>query len=413
MSEPIVIPRSSLRLPLADWPCAHSPDLPICKLCDLADWNSPSFVHWAADITAWSPGADFRHRKIWELVQTARALQLHGLLDERAVGLSVAAGNETLLFYLANHIARIVATDIYGWGIFASREADQLFLVDQRKFAPFVYRTERLKALYMNALDLHFADSTFDFAYSLSSVEHFGGVEAAIQALRGMVRIVKPGGLVIVATECALNGQAVPGVFGVPDIARLVSECGAELIEPIDYRLSDLTLQTLVDYEHDDLNARPHINLETGGTVFTSILLAFRKPPGLETGEETLWSPLLQSDCTLLDKEIEDIRALYPQEPVSPPSLPQAQYAASVSAYTRIPLIGRVWNWMRRPLHDLVRFYINQQAESQAAVINAWAQKVEERQNRLVGQVFQLRRRLRRLEKRAGSAISSDKDKEC
>jgi SAM-dependent methyltransferase len=407
MSTQVVIPRSSLRLPLAGQSSLPRGKLPICKLCDLADWASPSFLDLAADITGWSLDADFRHRKAWEFVQTVRALRAQDLLDERAIGLSVAAGREALLFYLANHVGRIVATDIYGEGHFASREADRLFLTDQQRFAPFAYRADRLKVLSMNALALHFADNAFDFVYSLSSIEHFGGVAAAIQALREMVRVVKPGGLVFITTECAVNGLVAQDVFGLADIERLANECGAELIEPIDYGLSDLTLQTLVDF-NGDLNTLPHINLIVSGAIFTSISLAFRKPTDSKTeSDEQRNAPLLQSDWSLLDADLEDIRSLLPYELVTLPAVRKVRYLAGDSPFTRLPLIGSLWNWIRRPLHELICFYVNQQAESQIAEINGWLKDYQAMQT---DRVLGLRRRLRRLEKRESEKLTSDKD---
>ena len=87
----------------------------------------------------------------------------------------MGAGDERILFWLANHVGEVVATDIYGEGDFAGREAGGSMLVDPAAHAPFPYREDRLSVLWMDARELAFPDASFDVVYSLSSLEHFGG----------------------------------------------------------------------------------------------------------------------------------------------------------------------------------------------------------------------------------------------
>ena len=47
-----------------------------------------------------------------------------GRLNDSTEVLSVGAGNERILYWLADRVGRVVATDIYGDGAFASREAE-------------------------------------------------------------------------------------------------------------------------------------------------------------------------------------------------------------------------------------------------------------------------------------------------
>ena len=51
------------------------------------------------------------------------ALQHLNLLQEDATAIGVGAGVESILFYLANHIKMVYATDIYGEGSFAAETA--------------------------------------------------------------------------------------------------------------------------------------------------------------------------------------------------------------------------------------------------------------------------------------------------
>lgn len=249
----------------------------LCKLCDIRDWETPEFSELAKSIFG-DPNIDPpKHRKLWEFTKTVEALQRFGLLDGKARGLSVAAGTERILFYLANYVERIVATDIYGKSTFAANEADPTFLVTPERYAPYEYSKERLFVRSMNALSLGFAENTFDFAFCMSSIEHFGGVRNAARALQEMGRVVRPGGLIIATTDCSLNGQTTDQIFSSQNIAKLVRLSGLQLVEPIDYSMSQQSVQHQLDFLKDDLSVTPHINLRYLGSVFTSICLVFQK----------------------------------------------------------------------------------------------------------------------------------------
>src|SRR5690348_7537154 len=95
------------------------------KLCDLPDFDDPLLRSRLREIVApgYSPREELR-RKFWEYAMLALYLEEVGALTETAQALAVAAGHEEPLFWMANRIARMVATDIYGEGGFADREAD-------------------------------------------------------------------------------------------------------------------------------------------------------------------------------------------------------------------------------------------------------------------------------------------------
>ena len=59
------------------------------------------------------------------------------------------------------------------------------------------------------AFDLQFPDESFDIAYSLSSIEHFGGLEGASAALDEMARVVKPGGEIILSNHIGADSGPV------------------------------------------------------------------------------------------------------------------------------------------------------------------------------------------------------------
>ena len=144
------------------------------------------------------------HRKLWEFAMLGIYLADSGVLHDETEALAIAAGCEAPLYWLANRVGRVVATDIYGAGDFAFRAAAATMLDDPAAFSPYPYREDRLDVRPMNALALDFPDDSFDVVYSLSSIEHFGGPAETAQAAREMARVLRPGGHAIVVTECLL-----------------------------------------------------------------------------------------------------------------------------------------------------------------------------------------------------------------
>ncbi len=268
------IPQKRLHLPAFAQNSLNN--LPLNKLCDFADWQDDSFRLLAAQILGTDGSAPY-HRKLWEFTQLVRALKENGLLSLDYLGLSVGAGFERVLYYLANQCGRIIASDLYGDSAFAAGEASRSVLEDPARHAPYPYRQEALSAVYMNGCALGFPDSSFDFAFCLSSLEHFGGLENAAVCVREMARVVRPGGIVFFTTECSLNGFVTDEVFKPAEIEYLLTGSSLTLCEPFNWSLSGETLNYLIDMRKDDLSSLPHINLKLFASIFTSISVAARK----------------------------------------------------------------------------------------------------------------------------------------
>ena len=95
------------------------------KLCDRLDFEDPVISSRIRDIVpGLEPEAEL-HRKYWEYALLSLFLADAGKLDDDTQALAVGAGHETVLFWLANRLGRLVATDIYGEGSFP-RDARQI-----------------------------------------------------------------------------------------------------------------------------------------------------------------------------------------------------------------------------------------------------------------------------------------------
>jgi SAM-dependent methyltransferase len=299
--------------PTGTAPAAANLSRQYVKLCDRRDFDDPALRAKLREMIApGRPTEEELHRKFWEYAMLGLYLEEVGILREDAEALSVAAGHEEPLYWLANRIGRVLATDIYGDGGFAHREAEASMVRDPSAFAPYEYRKDRFEARHMNALELELPDESFDIVFSLSSIEHFGPPEQIQQAASEMARVLRPGGHLIIVTECtvgrhfldpplvqyAINrltlGRRAPGatrkqrllqVFDPREVMRdVVAPTGLQLVQPMDLEVSPETYDNLITWKDaGDLfpktgNAFPHIILKASGSPWTSLFLAFHKP---------------------------------------------------------------------------------------------------------------------------------------
>jgi len=220
------------------------------------------------------------HRKAWEWAQGLYALQHLGLLRTDATAIGVGAGIEPILFYLANHIQTVYATDVYGVGAFSNETAYADMLTAPERYARIPFRREHLIVMTMDGRKLKFPDSYFDFAFSFSSIEHFGGHEAAAQAVQEMGRVVKPGGVVVITTELILNGVSHHAYFLPEELDEyLIQASGLRLLEDIDYTISSQTLARAVDCRRPSYHTVvPHVVLKLARAYWTSVCLVMEKP---------------------------------------------------------------------------------------------------------------------------------------
>jgi SAM-dependent methyltransferase len=292
------------------------------KLCDVLDFEDPVLRARIREIVpGHEPPAEVR-RKFWEYALLTLFLEEVGALTEDTEVLSVGAGHEEVLYWLANRVGRVVATDIYGEGGFDGAEADATMLTSPAAFAPYPYPEERLEARWMDARELDFPDGSFDAVFSLSSIEHFGTCRDIARAAREIGRVLRPGGHAFVVTECfverhALDSPLVQTGIRVATLGRrcatatpqkraidvltrreimgsIVGPSGLELVQPLDMTLSRETWENVIHWrgsgelEPASGEPWPHVLLRPEGSAFfvraeasafTSVALAMRKPP--------------------------------------------------------------------------------------------------------------------------------------
>ena len=287
----------------------------------MPDFEDPAVRARIRDIVpGHEPRAELR-RKFWEYAMLTLFLEDVGQLEAETEVLSVGAGHEEVLFWLANRVGRVVATDIYGEGEFGAVEADAAMITDPGRFAPYRYPADRLDVRWMDARRLDFPDASFDVVFSLSSIEHFGGLRDVERASREIGRVLRPGGYAFIVTECfverrLLDSPLVQTAIRIATLGRrcsgatprrraidvlthaeieshIVGPSGLELVEPLDLRVDPRTWENVIGWrgsgrlEPASGEEWPHILLRpegsafffrAQGSAFTSVALPMRKP---------------------------------------------------------------------------------------------------------------------------------------
>ena len=252
-------------------------DTQLCELANPAKWDNPE---WLAILRGLGLSDDkaTMHRKPYEFTQLVYGCRRLGALRDDSAIISIGAGHELVLYWLANHARRVVATDLYEgvWQEVQGREGDPDVIRRPEDYAPFSYRRDRLVFMKMDGRRLAFRDGTFDIAYSLSSIEHFGGMPGAIATIREMGRVLKPGGVLTLATEYVLHGPPHEETFQPREFAELIEQPGLRLVEPLDEHV-----YRRYEYEAIDLFRNPyqtpHMVVRFNDTVFTTVIVFLRK----------------------------------------------------------------------------------------------------------------------------------------
>jgi SAM-dependent methyltransferase len=253
-------------------------DVQLCELANPAKWANPDWMALLSSLVVVPADKPSMHRKGYELTQLLFGLTRLGVVRDDVRVLSVGAGHEPVLYWLANHVQRVIATDMYEgvWQEAGAREGDAAVLDDAGQFAPFPYRKDRLMFLRMDGTGLAFRDGVFDVVYSLSSIEHFGGLDGARRAMDDMARVLKPGGVLALATEYCLSGPRHHEAFQPDEVRTLLEHPSLALVQPIDDQVWNRYEYRPIDLR-SNRHQTPQMVVTDLGAVFTSVMAFLRK----------------------------------------------------------------------------------------------------------------------------------------
>ena len=261
------------------------------KICDAAYWfDSESKLVIEKELRE---PARF-HRKQWEFAIIFLTLKKYGLLNNQNIGLSLGGGNERVLYSIANHVKKLIVTDLYdentSWDCARTTDPDDFI----KSSKPFPVDDENLQAMRMDMRYLDFEDNTFDFCYSSCAIEHIGEYQDFLQHLNEVNRVLKVGGIYVLTTELQFGEKTVPDpnnyIFSKEYISKLISESDIDIVSDINTELTNnqinypfpSNLRNLSFLGKDYINEKlfdqfPHVLLMRGNVPFTSALLILRK----------------------------------------------------------------------------------------------------------------------------------------
>jgi SAM-dependent methyltransferase len=264
------------------------------KLCDLRDFDDPELIDAIRVLVPERDPYEHIERKVWEYAMVMLFLADTGHLDGGSRVLSVGAGNERILFWLTNHVERMVATDIYGEGPFAEREAQASMLANPAAHAPaYEWREDALEVHHMDGRRLGFPDGSFDAVFTVSSIEHFGTAPDVARAAAEIGRVLRPGGHALIITEYLVRHHPLDRAIGrlarLRALSRTARDPGhgrrpalAELFAPHELRSLLVEPSGLVEMQQLDTrtsgHAHPRILLGAARSTYTSVCLPLLKP---------------------------------------------------------------------------------------------------------------------------------------
>jgi glycosyltransferase involved in cell wall biosynthesis/SAM-dependent methyltransferase len=260
------------------------------KLCVNRDFQTDYYQYWIEKLKA----PTMIHRKYWEWVVMSQALNERGFLKAGKKGMGFAVGNEPLPSAFASLGCEIVATD-QSYDIPEAKEdwatSDQLCrgkqALNEKEICPpeTFDKLVSFREVDMNNIPKDLKQGEFDFIWSSCAFEHIGSIEHGLRFVKESLKCLKPGGMAIHTTEfnCSSNAGTVNAhnlvFFRHRDIQRLIGELAAEgyRVEPPDYWMGDSKYDlTPMKQPHNHL--APHLKIELGGYIATSLLLIIHKP---------------------------------------------------------------------------------------------------------------------------------------
>jgi SAM-dependent methyltransferase len=250
------------------------------------------------------------------VAMTLRAFRSRGVLREDARVLGVGAGREATIYWLTRHVGEVVATDLYetpdNW---SESDSSADMLTDPGRYWDGEWNTERLTVRHMDAMQLDFEDDSFDAIFSSSSIEHFGDFPDVRRAVEEMFRVLRPGGILALATEFRLEGDGIgyPGLlrFDEPELrALLLDGLWWDPATPMELQISDETRGTAVEMSEaiaDQESGKrgwsryPHLVLRHEQFLWTSVHVALIKS-GLTAAEWRRRTPELPPTVSVAER---------------------------------------------------------------------------------------------------------------
>src|SRR5258708_9821643 len=198
------------------------------QLCSAESLRSPALRAWAERLRPmWAAGDEARevmlHRKMWEWLFIAEALQERGMLAPGRTGLGFGVGQEPLVALFAAAGCDVVATDQPHDSAVASGWTDSSVewsggLEDLNAFglcgaAEFEQRVA-YRPVDMTSIPADLRG--FDFAWSSCALEHLGTLAAGMDFVVAQMDCLRPDGVAVHTTEYLVSSNSATVEAGGP-----------------------------------------------------------------------------------------------------------------------------------------------------------------------------------------------------
>lgn len=258
------------------------------KICTDSDFHNEWFKKWDNRIN-WLPG--LINRKQWEWVMITQSLEERNLLKPGKKGIGFGIGKDPLPSLFASLGCSILATDL-------PRDTDTES--GKRWLHSTQYANEINQLFWPNICDINIFKKNvtyqgvdmnhipqdlrgFDFSFSSCALEHLGSIQNGSNFIFNQMNCIKKGGWAVHTTEYNLssNDQYFNDNFTVTfrrrDIETIIDKLtdSGHFVEELDTSIGSTKSDFYVD--QPPYGSDPHIRLQIGDFVVTSIILIIKK----------------------------------------------------------------------------------------------------------------------------------------
>jgi SAM-dependent methyltransferase len=245
--------------------------LPYSKACNRGDFDNPQlrslmreiFAHERRRLSdAFPTGRE--DRLYWRTAMMARSLADFGVLRPRAEVLAVGAGNEPILFWLTTRVGCVYAADLYLNRASTTGQRSGSMAVEPDRHWPGPWDPRRLVVQHMPPYDLRYSDEAFDAVVVPHALAECTSEARVEQTLEELVRVVKPGGMVCLVVEMAVEGPAssvLGRLFGEQAIQqRIVAAQPWTAVGGLSLEVADATRRSEQPVEQVTADLRRHLD---------------------------------------------------------------------------------------------------------------------------------------------------------